>query len=73
MASEDINATAITIAGRGRSARLVEVTEIAHALVPNVDDRLKLLIAIIEYGHAAASEAADEMRKAMREAYAAKS
>ena len=54
-----------------RDARMAAVREMVDRLVADVDDRVALLHAVSEYGHAAAMGAADAMREAMRGVYGA--
>ena len=52
-----------------RDARMAAVRAMVDRLVADVDDRVALLHAVAEYGHAAAMGAADAMSEARRGIY----
>lgn len=50
-----------------RDARMAEVRELVEKYIPDPADKLALLLAVSEYGHAAASEAVEYVQGLIRE------
>lgn len=52
-----------------RDTRFAVVKELVNDIVPDLDSRIMILHAVSEYGHAAAMEALDGAKSAIRDVY----